>query len=158
MLYSPGNKLVLIVAIERRTIVILKRFFYVMSLLLVSSGLASAQSPSISGVGMANYTTPLRINNYWSIYGSNLSTGSSGVWFTWGMEERTFPYGYAQNTYVFNSGNDPHGWWYQSSSQINSWITADHQPPYYINGLGGVVVCNYSNSLCSSSYSVAFTG
>jgi hypothetical protein len=115
---------------------------------------SSAQTPAISGIGMSNGSTPLRVFYYWSIYGSNLSTGSASyVVFQVGGELYYPPYTVSSKDNYFSSTLNNPGYWYESSSQINFWSQAYNFPPYYLNGVGYIGVCN-SSGLCSSGYYV----
>jgi hypothetical protein len=134
----------------------MKQFVYKLAVLVILfasfSMLGHAQTPSISGV--ANYdgsNPPLNHNIYWSIYGSNLSTGSGSahVYFVWG---EWIPYDYSTVKAlgsIYTSSNCCY-YWYESSSQINflPQIYTD-APYYYPTGTAYLYVC--VSGLCSSN-------
>ncbi len=126
-------------------------------LLAIFSGLAHAQTPAINsgGVGMSDGSTPLYMYHYWSIYGSNLSTGSgSTVWFdVQGWDYNSLSYAF--ETIRFSSTVNNPGYWYESGSQINFFAQAYDFPPYYLTGLSLVQVCN-SAGLCSGHQEADF--
>ena len=118
---------------------------------------SAAQTPSITGIGMADGSSPLRNGYYWSIYGSNLSSGSgSNVYFrAYAAQLPPNDWNQITLTYQYNSGNETGGWWYESSSQVNFKPQAANSPPWYLTGGGTVQVCR-SSGTCSSQVSVSF--
>jgi hypothetical protein len=75
--------------------------------------------PTITGVGMSNYSTPLIMNNWWSIYGSSLSTGSgSTVYLNFWTEVNDQDFMW-EETLTNGNPSQESPYWYESSSQIN---------------------------------------
>jgi hypothetical protein len=89
--------------------------FVTLLAVLVFARTANAQV-TISGVGMANYSTPLLINEYWSIYGSGLSSGpetAEVITNYWTLLNGTAIHWINEDNYLQG------GSWYESYSQIN---------------------------------------
>lgn len=113
---------------------------------------AAAQTPSVTGT--ADYNSSHHTNfYYWSVYGSNLSTGYSEV--NWIYYEGP-PGDYNGNDWVpqeqgeSKTLNTP-AYWYESSSQINFYFFATTGiQGYVLEEPGELQVCNKNNGLCSS--------
>lgn len=89
-----------------------------LSILFVSGliSFAAHAQPSISGVGMADFSTPMYTNAYWSIYGTNLSSGSgSHVDHYWFGINLFFPY----DSYQYQNSDQAGGsaYWYLDYAQ-----------------------------------------
>jgi hypothetical protein len=126
-----------------------------------------AQTPSITGVGDYDGSTPTMNDYYWSIYGSNLSnrtggpgTASSIVSYEWVLSDGYDYYGNCCIAEQSGTDNTP-TYWYESPSQINFYFSSfglyiydpmEGQDEYYFPvGIAGVTVTN-SNNQSSSQY------
>lgn len=129
----------------------IRGLLYTVILFLIISIPVAAQTPVITGIGMADYSTPLRQFNYWSIYGTNLSVGNSRVIVNYRVY-RTFPYYEERNetrTFDYTNGG---AWWYESTSQVNffSWFALDiGEEDWVSSGYATIQVC-YTGGACSN--------
>ncbi len=134
----------------------MKQFIYKFCMLVILfasfSALSHAQTPSINSGGIGNYdgTTPTNHNKYWSIYGSNLSSGSgsANVYFTWGEWD-----GFSETTLITHQNHLTSSnccfYWYESSSQINFLSQPYANTYFYFYPRAYVYVC--VSGLCSGN-------
>jgi hypothetical protein len=128
---------------------------------LCSSAYAQAPYFTSSSIGNSDGTLPLKNFHYWSIYGTNLSTGSgSTVYFVYELVTAAPPYSFEDLGYSESQTVNNPGYFYESGSQINFYVQAYNDqfntPRYYVDGAAAVDVCN-SNNLCSGYVRVSFT-
>lgn len=115
---------------------------------------ALAQAPNITGA--ANYDSSHHSDfYYWSIYGSNLSsgTGNSEVYYTWYEGP---PNDFNTNDWIGLTNGESNTfhrptYWYESSSQINFYMSATTDPGYVLEYTGFLHVCDLNTSQCSNT-------
>ena len=128
-------------------------FTIVISLMALGiSTSATAQAPNITGA--ANYDSSHHSNfYYWSVYGSNLSTGYSEVYYTWyeGPVNDFNPDHWIGLTNGESKTFHTPTYWYESASQINFYFSAGTDPGYVLEYTGFLQVCNLNTSQCSNN-------
>lgn len=141
-------------ALGRLRTLVMKHFISKLAMLVILFAGFSTLGHAQSITGVANYDgsyPTLNHSIYWSIYGSNLSTGSGSaqVYFVWGEWISPDYSSLKPLGSIYTSSNCCY-YWYESSSQINflPQLYTDG-PNYSLTGTAYIYVC--VSGLCSNN-------